>query len=854
MPRCGTPMLAWFVLLVCLVCPSRPYDATTTLQFSRHGLFWGGGTRSNASISEENVWRPIDGTNVTFPLGKSSQVLVTYHILLEGVRGYGLGVLPTPRESNKDTLQVRALIDGVPFRVSSTYASAYLVEQRTLTELTGTFMANISTGSRSHTVALQWKKSGNQVSRWLVSPQTLGSGYSISVLADHDHSWYLHEGSDAVITAQGAWQPLSGKLSFELERDRIVTLGYSFSVQPQLASFIKDRRQEFISSRLVVDGVPFAEGAETHSTGTWNPVAGVLNGYISLKLPAGPHEVQLQWRRMGDAFKAWSSSPSYLDGFASSRNLFVVADKVTAPAFYGHDRVVLAGDSQWRVVGNHVHTLTLVKQSAILITYGLPVTQRSNPKLPSALHDALATVRARIMVDNLPYEYSSSSTSASQDVLTSLFVSLPIVLEAGTHSIALQWKADGADWTGLNGLADGFAHSERLLVFITSENAVPRISTPRLLSTDEDVALSVTSLVISDVDSSLAGGMIVQFNLTVFYGTLMFQIPPTANDVAIVPDNPNSTVVTYVFSDSIESINSILLTTLYKTPRFWNGNDTLVVSLNDEGNIGFGAAKTITTSIPITVASVDNPFTLQAPEIAYFMEDEEKPLPPFHLLDVDSQRSIFRVRASCFAGYLTLNTSEPLTYFVGDGLRNAALDFQAPYAVIQRVLLGMNFTSRQDANTLRVDEFLSLELINTDNAAHTVSIFVPLVIIAVNDAPEIVFPQATPRLRLHGIKLLSTRDETSTRVTYSQVEFDKAETAVVDGTGGFELWNHDKFGGNSEASVITTASDRYIVGLKSSPTFVIHLVSSSYVMANSFSSIVVKSTGGSFDANNSFNC
>ena len=54
--------------------------------------------------------------------------------------------------------------------------------------------------------------------------------------------------------------------------------------------------------------------------------------------------------------------------------------------FEDHTRSVLAADNggQWRTVNDNAKTFFLAKQSAVLINYGLPVTQGENPQLDTS--------------------------------------------------------------------------------------------------------------------------------------------------------------------------------------------------------------------------------------------------------------------------------------------------------------------------------------------------------------------------------------------------------------------------------------------------------------------------------------
>ncbi|KAJ1432957.1 hypothetical protein B484DRAFT_327005, partial [Ochromonadaceae sp. CCMP2298] len=369
----------------------------THLLLSPLGLFWGGVPSLNASIAETGSWQAIHGATLLVQLASERATLITYELGVEGLRR--IDGSPLPREGHTDALQVRCLIDGVPLRYSSSFASTYLVEQRMFSSASSSFAANLSSGQ--HTVALQWKKTGSQIERWSVQTVGPNSQFSISAQADFDMLDYAHESNDQVLYTADAWKPMSDSMVFTVDRQRSVTVGYAATAQPQLLSFIKDRTMEYITSRLVIDGTPLLESAETFGTNGWNPCAHVLKGSVRVDLAPGAHAAQLQWRKRGSVFKSWGSSPSAMDGFASSRNLYVLMEKYATPTFVDHERHLLPPQGGWTTVGGTANVLSfsLVKESAVLLRYGLPVTQYGNPSLDANVWAPLAQVDARLVVD-----------------------------------------------------------------------------------------------------------------------------------------------------------------------------------------------------------------------------------------------------------------------------------------------------------------------------------------------------------------------------------------------------------------------------------------------------------------------
>lgn len=184
-------------------------------------------------------------------------VYIDYNVAIEGLKSLSLN--PFPLKNIRDTLQIRCTVDNIPYRSSSSYISTYATEERIVRELSGVFVANLS--AKSHLISLQWKKSGSQISRWTMAPTISSTSFSISLIADHDKLWFCQETANSIINVNGLWKSLSGTVDIKLDEESKVITGYSVTVQPQVALLLKDRRQEYISMRLVVDGIPYHEGA-----------------------------------------------------------------------------------------------------------------------------------------------------------------------------------------------------------------------------------------------------------------------------------------------------------------------------------------------------------------------------------------------------------------------------------------------------------------------------------------------------------------------------------------------------------------------------------------------------------------
>jgi hypothetical protein len=67
--------------------------------------------------------------------------------------------------------------------------------------------------------------------------------------------------------------------------------------------------------------------------------------------------------------------------------------------------LTLSGNGVWSPVGDESLSLHLIKECAVSITYSLPLSQYGNPNFDSNVWSTLATVKARLLVDNIPYTF-----------------------------------------------------------------------------------------------------------------------------------------------------------------------------------------------------------------------------------------------------------------------------------------------------------------------------------------------------------------------------------------------------------------------------------------------------------------
>jgi hypothetical protein len=194
-------------------------------------------------------------------MDESKFVLVTYRVSIIAFHDTDSGS-PLPLDTNKEYLQLRCVVNGIPQKVSSSLASSYFVLDKDEFTVTNSFVVELLSGYSD--VYLEWKKQGVSNSRWEVvnsanfSP---GQSLSLSILADYKQLVYVHEKKDAYIRDKDTWIDVSDLLPFYTESHSNVVVGYSMAVLPQLGAIVRGENQDMIAVRIVVDDVPYRDGS-----------------------------------------------------------------------------------------------------------------------------------------------------------------------------------------------------------------------------------------------------------------------------------------------------------------------------------------------------------------------------------------------------------------------------------------------------------------------------------------------------------------------------------------------------------------------------------------------------------------
>lgn len=207
------------------------------------------------------------------------------------------------------------------------------------------------------------------------------------------------------------------------------------------------------------------------------------------------------------------------------------------------------------------------------------------------------------------------------------------------------------------------------MVTIVPSNNLPVVSGPVSYSAAEadplnSSVLALNGLSVNDIDGN---GSTERLTVSVASGTLLI----TTTTGLTVSGNGTATLV---LEGALDGTSGALSNALapgnltYRPTLFFNGNDTLTLSLNDLGNSSAGNALPLTGTlgIPITVAAVNQPPALLVPGTRTVAESIDLVLTNLTLSDQDAGAGLVQVTLSAAHGTLTLAQTTNLVAVFSD--------------------------------------------------------------------------------------------------------------------------------------------------------------------------------------------
>lgn len=224
----------------------------------------------------------------------------------------------------------------------------------------------------------------------------------------------------------------------------------------------------------------------------------------------------------------------------------------------------------------------------------------------------------------------------------------------GTETFTYTIEQDAAHTPSSTGDSES---TGTITIDIQPVNDGPVNTVPSSASVDEDEMLAFSGLSISDIDAGSGG---VTVTLTVNSGTL------NVSNTSGVQGNGSGNVT---IDGTVSQVNSTLGGLTYMPELHFNGNDSLTINTNDNGNTG-GTALSDSDTVNITIAPINDAPVLVVPGQQSFITDFDNLFASgsdaISISDVDAGSDDVQVDLTIGDGALTLSSTSGVSV-TGDG-------------------------------------------------------------------------------------------------------------------------------------------------------------------------------------------
>ncbi len=245
---------------------------------------------------------------------------------------------------------------------------------------------------------------------------------------------------------------------------------------------------------------------------------------------------------------------------------------------------------------------------------------------------------------------------------------------------------------------------------VNAINDTPEITAPLTGTVDEDTALVFNgTLKVDDLDAGTSGDPLL-VTLKVSNGTLKL-----GTDAGLGSPSGDGTS-TVSFKGTAAEINAALDGLTYTGSKDFNGEDTLTITTNDQGNTGSPGALADSKSVKITVNAINDAPLITSPteqtvgiETAFDFKNTIKVEDP----DAGTVGDPVIVSMKVGNGTLSLASTLGLTFDTGDGDADKEIVFRGTVDEINTALNGLTYTG--DSTFLGADSLV----ITTDDGGNT---------------------------------------------------------------------------------------------------------------------------------------
>jgi len=311
----------------------------------------------------------------------------------------------------------------------------------------------------------------------------------------------------------------------------------------------------------------------------------------------------------------------------------------------------------------------------------------------------------------------------------------------GSASITLTTNDQGN--TGSGGAK---SDTDMIAITVSPVNNPPVNSVPGAQSIAEDATITfntVNSNLISVSDSDAGSGQL-QVTLTSSNGTMSL----SGVSGLIFTSGSGTNSANMVLTGTIANINAALNGMTFTPTSNYTGSAVISLTTNDQGNTGFGGAKSDTDTIPITITAVNDAPVNTVPATQTVNEDTTLTFNAANsnlisVSDVDAGSGNLQITLTATNGTMSLSGTSGLTFTTGTGTNNGAMVFTGTAASVNAALNGLTFAPAANFNGPASISLTTNDQGNTGSGgAQSDTDTIPITITAVNDATVNAVPAA----------------------------------------------------------------------------------------------------------------
>ena len=310
---------------------------------------------------------------------------------------------------------------------------------------------------------------------------------------------------------------------------------------------------------------------------------------------------------------------------------------------------------------------------------------------------------------------------------------------------------------------------------------------------------NVTDNTISIDDDASETDSDVEVRLSVSHGLLQFSTIDnlTFDDITggTADQAINSGANLFVFSGTVESVNTALQWIEYTPTANFNGTDTLFLSVDDQGNNGSGGTHIADSSLTITIEAVNDGPSISAPTTPQPI-DEDSTLVfndsngnRISVTDPDAGEvnGKLLITLDTLYGKVSLSSIAGLTPVTGSLPTSKTMSFTGLEADVNSALNNLQYVPNADHNNNTDLDALTITV--NDQANHgseeiSTNLVIPISITPVNDAPIITITNLTPTINEEENYVFSSAAGTPIYITDDAFEADEVLKITISADHG----------------------------------------------------------------------